>query len=83
MYIFLIKFQMSSDDPHNRMKHKEKIDEDDEEDHVDKMLRKAGCAEAHYKVQECMAETKDWRKCQDLVKAFKDCIDQSKRKNQE
>ena len=76
---------MSSDDTHNRMKHKQKIDseEEDDEDHVDKMLRKAGCAEAHYKVQECMAETKDWRKCQDLVKAFKDCIDQSKKKNHE
>lgn len=75
-----------SDDPHNRMKHKQKIehaDDDEEEDHVDKMLKKAGCAEAHYKVQECMAETKDWRQCQHLVKAFKECIDQSKKKNQE
>lgn len=67
-------------DPHNRLSHKEKSHDadDDDEDHVEKMLKKAGCAKEHYQVQECMAETKDWRKCQEHVKAFKACIDKSR-----
>ena len=73
---------MSSDDPHNRLRHKQKSeDDDDEEDLVDKMLKKAGCAEQHYKVQECMADTKDWRQCQHLVKDFKTCIEKSRKNN--
>jgi len=51
-------------DPHNRAaKH-----DDDEDDPVDKMLKKAGCLEKHYKVQECMVEHKDWRQCKAEVK---------------
>ena len=53
-------------DPHNRAA---KFDEEDE-DHVDKMLKKAGCLEHHYKVQECMVEYKDWRKCKTVVKGI-------------
>ena len=69
-----------SADPHNRMKHKEKSeDDDDEEDHVEKMLKKAGCAKEHYAVQECMAETKDWRQCQEHVKTFQKCIENSRK----
>ena len=62
-----------SNDPHNRQKHLQK-DEDDEEDLVEKMLEKVGCAQEHYAVQECMFETKDWRQCQTHVKAFRQCI---------
>ena len=51
-------------DPHNRAKQSE----EDEEDHVDQMLKKAGCLEKHYNVQSCMVENKDWRKCQIEVK---------------
>jgi len=61
-------------DPHNRAaKH-----DDDEDDPVDKMLKKAGCLEKHYKVQECMVEHKDWRQCKAEVKDFKECIERSK-----
>ena len=67
-----------SGDPHNRTKHLEKSNDDEEEDPVEKMLDKAGCAKEHYAVQECMAETKDWRKCQDHVKKFSECIRKSK-----
>ena len=51
--------------PHNRSA---KHDDDDEDDPVDKMLKKAGCLEQHYKVQECMVEYSDWRQCKSVVK---------------
>ena len=51
-------------DPHNRSKNIE----EDEDDPVDKMLKKAGCLEKHYNIQACMLENKDWRKCQAEVK---------------
>ncbi|XP_062715434.1 cytochrome c oxidase assembly factor 4 homolog, mitochondrial [Aedes albopictus] len=43
-------------------------------DPVEQMLLKTGCINLHYKVQECIAETGDWRKCQDVVKEFKSCM---------
>ncbi|XP_046545298.1 cytochrome c oxidase assembly factor 4 homolog, mitochondrial-like [Haliotis rubra] len=52
-------------------------EEEEEDDPVETMLKKTGCAELHYAVQECMAETKDWRLCQDKVKAFRKCIENS------
>ncbi len=66
-------------DPHNRVKHLSKDDNDEELDPVEAMLKKSGCLELHYKVQECMFDTKDWRQCQDHVKAFRKCIEKSKR----
>ncbi|XP_054718109.1 cytochrome c oxidase assembly factor 4 homolog, mitochondrial-like [Uloborus diversus] len=47
---------------------------DDDTDVVDKLLNETGCSELHYKVQECIAETKDWRKCQKEVTEFRNCI---------
>lgn len=44
------------------------------EDPVEQMLKRTGCIELHYKVQECIAETGDWRKCQETVKEFKACM---------
>ncbi|XP_063708028.1 cytochrome c oxidase assembly factor 4 homolog, mitochondrial [Culicoides brevitarsis] len=49
-------------------------DKNDVEDPVEVMLKRTGCIELHYKVQECIAETQDWRKCQDVVKTFKECM---------
>lgn len=46
----------------------------EEVDPVEQMLKRTGCIELHYKVQECIAETQDWRKCQDRVKEFKSCM---------
>ena len=55
--------ELDAKNPHNRSaKH-----EEDEEDAVDKMLKKAGCLEKHYNVQACMMEHKDWRKCKGEV----------------
>ncbi|XP_011693217.1 PREDICTED: cytochrome c oxidase assembly factor 4 homolog, mitochondrial isoform X2 [Wasmannia auropunctata] len=44
------------------------------EDPVERMLKKTGCMELHYQVQECIAEHQDWRKCQNEVKKFKECM---------
>lgn len=44
------------------------------EDPVELMLKKTGCIELHYKVQECISETGDWRRCQEVVKKFKQCM---------
>lgn len=44
------------------------------EDPVERMLKRTGCMELHYQVQECIAEHRDWRKCQNEVKRFKECM---------
>ncbi|XP_077289840.1 uncharacterized protein LOC143913735 [Arctopsyche grandis] len=51
---------------------------DNDDDPVERMLKKTGCLELHYKVQECIASTQDWRKCQTEVQEFRDCIARSK-----
>ncbi|XP_031636168.1 cytochrome c oxidase assembly factor 4 homolog, mitochondrial [Contarinia nasturtii] len=50
------------------------VNAEDLEDKVDLMLQKTGCQDLHYKVQECIAETQDWRKCQEVVKEFRNCM---------
>ncbi|XP_076244498.1 uncharacterized protein LOC143185411 [Calliopsis andreniformis] len=52
-------------------------------DPVEEMLKKTGCMELHYEVQECIAQTQDWRKCQEQVKRFKVCMDKYQRKREE
>eukprot|EP01134_Creolimax_fragrantissima_P005190 CFRG5190T1 len=52
--------------------------EEEEEDSFDKVMRESGCADAHYDLLDCM-EAGDWRKCQDKVKAFKDCFEAHKK----
>ena len=47
---------------------------EDDEDKLDAAIKKTGCSEENYAVQDCMFEHKDWRKCQLQVKAFKECI---------
>jgi len=49
--------------------------EDEEEDLVDKLMRRTGCMEQHYAVQACMAESGDWRVCQDKVVQFRHCME--------
>ncbi|KAK7869460.1 hypothetical protein R5R35_008177 [Gryllus longicercus] len=53
---------------------------DEDEDPVEKMLKKTGCMELHYKVQECIAETQDWRKCQNVVKEFRHCMEEYRKR---
>lgn len=61
--------RMASPSPHDRSRK-----DDDEDDPVDRMISRTGCAELHYAVQECMAEHQDWRVCQSQVQTFKDCM---------
>jgi len=62
---------------HDRKLREEKSEE--EEDLVDQLLKKSGCTEEHYLVQECMVEHQDWRKCQQVLKNFQACINNSKK----
>lgn len=62
--------RMASPSPHDRSRK----DDQDEDDPVDQMISRTGCAELHYAVQECMAEHQDWRVCQKQVQTFKDCM---------
>ncbi|XP_072941330.1 uncharacterized protein [Epargyreus clarus] len=55
--------------------------EDPDDDPVESMLKKSGCLELHYKVQECIATTKDWRKCQNEVNDFRVCIENHKKQD--
>ena len=55
-------------------KHTDDDDEEEEEDPVDTMLNKTGCSDQHYAVQECMFNHRDWRKCQNEVKLFRECM---------
>ncbi|KAK6631885.1 hypothetical protein RUM44_006915 [Polyplax serrata] len=49
-----------------------------DEDQLEKLMKPTGCLELHYKVQECIAETKDWRQCQKEVQNFRKCMDDFK-----
>lgn len=68
-----------SSDPHRRQRAAPAEDED-EEDPVEAMISKTGCLEKHYAVQFCMADNKDWRKCQEQVKDFQQCITEFNKK---
>ncbi|KAH0625277.1 hypothetical protein JD844_033734 [Phrynosoma platyrhinos] len=57
--------------------------EEEEEDPFDRMIARTGCASFHYAVQECMAEHQDWRKCQQQVQGFKDCMREYQRQQAE
>ncbi|CAH0730634.1 unnamed protein product, partial [Brenthis ino] len=59
------------------IKPREKV-ADGDDDPVESMLKKAGCLDLHYKVQECINTTKDWRKCQTEVNDFRICITKHK-----
>ena len=62
---------------HERKLKEQKLEE--EEDLVDKLLKKSGCEEHHYLVQECMVEHQDWRKCQSVLKNFQACLNKKPR----
>ncbi|XP_029925349.1 cytochrome c oxidase assembly factor 4 homolog, mitochondrial isoform X2 [Myripristis murdjan] len=59
---------MATVSPHSRSR------AEDEDDPVERMISRTGCAELHYAVQECMAEHQDWRRCQRQVETFKQCM---------
>ncbi|XP_003781414.1 cytochrome c oxidase assembly factor 4 homolog, mitochondrial [Otolemur garnettii] len=57
--------------------------EDEEEDPLDQLISRSGCAASHFAVQECMAQHQDWRQCQAQVQAFKDCMSEQQAKRRE
>ncbi|XP_053972900.1 cytochrome c oxidase assembly factor 4 homolog, mitochondrial [Hylaeus volcanicus] len=58
------------------------IQQQNVEDPVEEMLKKTGCMELHYEVQECIAETQDWRKCREQVQKFKVCMEEHQKKRE-
>ncbi|XP_038005937.1 cytochrome c oxidase assembly factor 4 homolog, mitochondrial [Motacilla alba alba] len=48
--------------------------EQGEEDPLDARIARSGCLEQHRQLQECMAERRDWRHCQEQVRAFGACM---------
>lgn len=48
---------------------------DNQDDPVDRMIERTGCATQHAAVQFCFADTRDWRKCQKEVGELKLCMD--------
>jgi cytochrome c oxidase assembly factor 4 len=36
---------------------------DEEPDEWEERIKRGGCAEEHFKLQNCYSDTKDWRKC--------------------
>nr|XP_002754811.3 cytochrome c oxidase assembly factor 4 homolog, mitochondrial [Callithrix jacchus] len=57
--------------------------EEEEEDPLDQLISRSGCAASHFAVQECMAQHQDWRQCQPQVQAFKDCMNEQQARRQE
>ncbi|XP_068845363.1 cytochrome c oxidase assembly factor 4 homolog, mitochondrial [Capricornis sumatraensis] len=57
--------------------------EDEEEDPLDQLISRSGCAPSHYAVQECMAQHQDWRQCQPQVQAFRDCMSEQQARRRE
>nr|XP_027318140.2 cytochrome c oxidase assembly factor 4 homolog, mitochondrial [Anas platyrhynchos]XP_027318141.2 cytochrome c oxidase assembly factor 4 homolog, mitochondrial [Anas platyrhynchos] len=60
-------------------KEEEEEEEEEGEDPVDAMIARTGCTVQHWALQECMAEQRDWRRCQPHVQAFRDCMARQQR----
>lgn len=54
---------------------KEEPKQEEELDPVMRLMKQTGCLDLHHQVQYCIAERKDWRKCQEEVKKFRSCMD--------
>ncbi|XP_053214585.1 cytochrome c oxidase assembly factor 4 homolog, mitochondrial-like [Panonychus citri] len=48
--------------------------EEEEDDPVTLAIKRTGCLQLHFDVQECIFETKDWRACKQQVASFKKCM---------
>ena len=51
--------------------------EEDEYDHVERMLRSNGCWQTHLELSDCMGKANDWRKCQNEVQKLKECMEKA------
>ncbi|NXJ72094.1 COA4 factor, partial [Rostratula benghalensis] len=54
-------------------------EDEDEEDPLEAMISRTGCAAQHRELQECMAAGQDWRRCQPQLRAFGECMAQRQR----
>ncbi|NXM67749.1 COA4 factor, partial [Serilophus lunatus] len=55
--------------------------EDEEgEDPLDSRIARTGCLERHRELQECMEHWKDWRRCQEQLRAFGACMARRERR---
>ncbi|RYH15382.1 hypothetical protein EON65_31830 [archaeon] len=53
-----------------------------EETDISAMIDRSGCSDAYYKLEDCLAgNDRDWRKCQNFVKLWKQCSDKQKSEN--
>jgi len=66
-----------TNNPNEYIESEATLDDDNPEK---KVVEKSGCARHHYKLKQCVATYGDWVKCQDLVKAFKDCITKERKR---
>ncbi|KAI8056294.1 uncharacterized protein B0P05DRAFT_440670, partial [Gilbertella persicaria] len=48
--------------------------EEEEEEPYNARIKKTGCFEENEALQLCFYDTKDWRQCQEEMKAFRDCF---------
>ena len=58
---------------------KEEEEEEEEEDFFNVAIQRSGCSEEHYALQDCFADTGDWRKCHREMAQFKMCMDKHKK----
>ncbi|XP_077448706.1 cytochrome c oxidase assembly factor 4 homolog, mitochondrial [Stigmatopora argus] len=72
---------MTSPSPHDRST--KRLDIKDDEDPVEQMISRTGCADLHEELQNCMAQHQDWRACQNHVDAFKKCMSNHHKARQE
>ncbi|NXF24930.1 COA4 factor, partial [Rhodinocichla rosea] len=56
--------------------------EEEGEDPLDARIARSGCLEQHRQLQECMAERRDWRRCQEQVRAFGACMARQQQQRQ-
>ncbi|KAJ3114409.1 hypothetical protein HDU96_002121 [Phlyctochytrium bullatum] len=47
---------------------------DEEEDEFVARIRRTGCFAEHEAMQDCYFDSKDWRKCRDEMRKFKECF---------
>ncbi|VDN05442.1 unnamed protein product [Thelazia callipaeda] len=45
-----------------------------EYDLIERSIRKTGCWKQHLACAECMADTKDWRECQEELRLLRECM---------
>ncbi|XP_075392150.1 cytochrome c oxidase assembly factor 4 homolog, mitochondrial-like [Tenrec ecaudatus] len=74
---------MSTSVPHGHTWARQVKKEDEEEDPVDQLISRSGCAVSHYTVQEYMAQNQGWRQCQPQVQAFRDCMSEQQTRRRE